>query len=77
MALNRYIVNKDVGFNSKVKMFVESNYPNALRTNVLPMNPAIATNGGESVLYEGTGILKKEKIVWGSTRMGSGRVVVR
>jgi hypothetical protein len=74
MPANRFI-NRDVGIDKRVRTIVESAYPDVLQVDRASVNRAIASQGTEIQGYEGTGADKKEKIVWGVSRMGGKRVV--
>lgn len=77
MALNRFIINRDIGLESKVRGIVENTYPDVMHPDRRSINHPVSSSGGESLLYEGVNEGRKEKIVWGVTRMGSKRVVTK
>ena len=75
MGINRFIVNRDVDLDGKVRKIVERVFPNITQPDIAKTELPLPGSGVEVNNYEGAGTNQAELIVWGTTRMGSKRVV--
>lgn len=75
MGLNRYILNRDVELQDKVKKIVDRAYPDVTHPDRMDINRNLSTQGIVINPYESEGLDPKIKIVWGTTRMGSKKIV--
>lgn len=75
MGINRFILNRDVELQDKVRSVVNRVYPDIAHTDRMDINQSLSTQGIVIDPYESAGSDPRLKIVWGTTRMGSKKTV--
>ncbi|MCK9434615.1 MAG: hypothetical protein M0R32_07285 [Candidatus Cloacimonetes bacterium] len=75
MGLNRYILNRDQNIEDRIRKVVDRNYPDIAKVDRADVNQSLSSEGMIIDPYESKGSDPRLKIVWGTTRMGSKKVV--